>query len=80
MSPRYAERTLALDQFPGDGGARAVALAALELLTALDRPRAPSPTGAALDEYQQSFVWFYDGHSGLGRPTGSPTTASTTSR
>jgi hypothetical protein len=66
-SPRYAERTLALDKFPGDGGSRAVALAALELLAALDRPRAPSPTGAALDEYQQSFVWFYDGHSGLGR-------------
>lgn len=66
-SPRYAERTLPLDRFPSDGGTRAVALAALELLAALDRPRAPPPAAAAVDEYQKDFVWFYDGHSGFGR-------------
>jgi hypothetical protein len=66
-SPRYAERTLALDRFPSDGGTRAVALAALELLAALDRPRTPPPATAALDEYEQKFVWFYDGTSTFGR-------------
>jgi hypothetical protein len=66
-SPRYAERTLPLDRFPGDGGTRAVALAALELLVALDRPRTPPPSAAAVDEYEQKFVWFYDGTSSFGR-------------
>jgi hypothetical protein len=66
-SPRYAERTLPLDRFPSDGGTRAVALAALELLAALDRPRTPTPSTAAVDEYQQKFVWFYDGTSTFGR-------------
>ncbi len=46
-SPRHAERTLAMTQFKGKGDSttRALALAALELLTALDRPP-PLPTPA----------------------------------
>jgi hypothetical protein len=78
-SPRYAERTLPLDQFKGDGASRAVGLAVLELLAALDHllpppprpaPAAPPPAvsppanGAAMEVYQQQFVWFYDNFTG----------------
>jgi len=69
-SPRHAERTLALTQFKGDSATRALALAALELLTALDRPPPPPippppPAPPAIDPanvetYQRQFVWFND--------------------
>ena len=74
-SPRHAERTLSLVQFKGKGDSttRALALAALELLTALDRPPPPSapappapppppprPDPVKLETYQREFVWFND--------------------
>jgi hypothetical protein len=76
-SLRHAERTLSLVQFKGKGDSttRALALAALELLTALDRPPPPAPAPAApppappappgpdpasLETYQREFVWFND--------------------
>jgi len=76
-SPRHADRTLSLVQFKGKGDSttRALALAALELLTALDRPppppapappapppppTLPGPDPASLETYQREFVWFND--------------------
>jgi hypothetical protein len=76
-SPRHAERTLSLVQFKGKGDSttRALALAALELLTALDRPPPPTapappappppppppgPDPVKLETYQREFVWFND--------------------
>lgn len=56
---RALVRTLALGGFPGEAGARALALAAVEMVTALGRQREPA-SGANVDAYQQRFVWFYD--------------------
>lgn len=56
------ERTVRLGNYPRDAAPRALALAALEALAALDRQRAAplAKNVAELPAYQERYVWFHD--------------------